>query len=106
MPKSRPKHPEPIPAFRSESAEREFWATASATDYFDWSKAKRVVFPSLKPSTATISLRLPQGMLDELKVLANQRDVPYQSLLKVFLSERIAAERGRPPRRPRRTAVV
>jgi len=65
-------------------------------------EARRAVFPNLKPSTATISLRLPQGMLDELKVLANQRDVPYQSLLKVFLSERIATERGRLRRRPRR----
>jgi predicted DNA binding CopG/RHH family protein len=97
MPKSRQKRLKPIPSFRSEDAEREFWATADSTDYFDWSKARRATFPNLKPSTATISLRLPQGMLDELKVLANQRDVPYQSLLKVFLSERITAER-RPPR--------
>ena len=104
MPKSRPKHPKPIPAFRSEDEEREFWATADSTEYFDWSRARRAVFPNLKPSTATISLRLPQGMLDELKVLANQRDVPYQSLLKVFLSERIAAERGRLRHRPRRAS--
>src|SRR5258708_39993755 len=103
MPKSRPKTHKPIAAFRSEEAEREFWATADSTEYFDWSKAQRAVFPNLKPSTATISLRLPQGMLDELKVLANQRDVPYQSLLKVFLSERIATERGR-SRRGRRRA--
>ena len=95
MTKSRPKQPKPIPSFRSEDAEREFWATADSTEYFDWSKAQRAVFPNLEPSTATISLRLPQGMLDELKVLANQRDVPYQSLLKVFLAERIATERGR-----------
>jgi predicted DNA binding CopG/RHH family protein len=104
MPKSRPKSPKPIPSFPSEDAEREFWATAESTEYFDWSKARRAVFPNLKPSTATISLRLPQGMLDELKVLANQRDVPYQSLLKVFLSERIAAERRRP--RPKRRVRV
>jgi len=102
MPKSRTKRPKAIPSFRSEDDEREFWATADSTDYFDWSQARRVVFPNLKPSTATISLRLPQGMLDELKVLANQRDVPYQSLLKVFLSERIAVERGRVRHRPRR----
>lgn len=102
MPKSHPKRPKPIPSFRSEDEEREFWATGDSTKYFDWSKARRAVFPNLKPSTATISLRLPQGMLDELKVLANQRDVPYQSLLKVFLSDRIAAERGRPRHRPRR----
>jgi predicted DNA binding CopG/RHH family protein len=85
----------PIPVFRTEDEERDFWSTADTTDYLDWSKARRVSFPNLKPSTTTISLRLPQGMLDELKVLANQRDVSYQSLLKVFLSERIAAERNR-----------
>lgn len=94
MPKQRTKVPKPIPKFRSEDEEREFWATADTTEYFDWPKAERVSFPNLKPSTATISLRLPQGMLDELKVLANQRDVPYQSLLKVYLAERIAAERA------------
>lgn len=105
MATSRPKHPKPIPAFRSEDEERDFWATADSTEYFDWSKARRVVFPNLKPSTATISLRLPQGMLDELKALANQRDVPYQSLLKVFLSERIAVERRRAPRRTRRASA-
>jgi len=59
----------------------------------DWNKAERTVFPNLKPTTTTISLRLPAGLLDELKSLANQRDVPYQSLLKVFLAERIANER-------------
>jgi predicted DNA binding CopG/RHH family protein len=101
MPKSRRKSSKSIPSFPSEDAEREFCATADSTDYFDWSKARRAVFPNLKPSTATISLRLPQGMLDELKVLANQRDVPYQSLLKVFLSERIAAERRHPQPRHR-----
>lgn len=105
MPKSRQKHPKAIPTFRSEDEEREFWATADSTEYFDWSKARRAVFPNLKPSTATISLRLPQGMLDELKVLANQRDVPYQSLLKVFLSDRIAAERAHPRHRPRRASA-
>lgn len=105
MTTSRPKRVKEIPVFRSEDEEREFWSTADSTEYFDWSKAKRVVFPNLKPSTATISLRLPQGMLDELKVLANQRDVPYQSLLKVFLSERIAAERGRAPRRAKRASA-
>lgn len=96
MPKPRMKSLKPIPVFKNEDEERAFWAKADTTDYFDWSKARRVSFPNLKPSTATISLRLPQGMLDELKVLANQKDVPYQSLLKVFLSDRIAAERNRP----------
>jgi len=105
MPKSRPRSPKSIPSFPSEDAEHEFWATADSTDYFDWSKARRGVFPNLKPSTATISLRLPQGMLDELKVLANQRDVPYQSLLKVFLSERLAAERRQPRHKRRRVSA-
>ena len=105
MPKSRPKRPKPIPAFRSEDDERAFWATADTTEYFDWSQATTVAFPNLKPSTATTSLRLPQGMLDELKVLANQRDVPYQSLLKVFLAERLSAERHRPRRSTRRASA-
>jgi len=82
-----------VPTFRTEEEERAFWATADTSEFFDWSRAQRVRFPNLKPSTTTISLRLPQGLLDELKVLANQRDVPYQSLLKVFLAERIATER-------------
>ncbi|MFQ5743429.1 MAG: BrnA antitoxin family protein [Acidobacteriota bacterium] len=82
-----------IPKFRNEDEEREFWATHDSTDYIDWSKAKRVRLPRLKLSTRTISLRLPESMLEELKVLANERDVPYQSLLKVFLAERIDQER-------------
>jgi predicted DNA binding CopG/RHH family protein len=81
-----------VPKFKTEDAERKFWATHDSTEYVDWSKAKRTVFPNLKPSTKTISLRLPETMLEELKALANRRDVPYQSLLKVFLSERIDAE--------------
>lgn len=81
-----------IPKFKTEDAERDFWATHDSTEYVDWSKAKRTVFPNLKPSTKTISLRLPETMLEELKALANRRDVPYQSLLKVFLSERIDSE--------------
>jgi predicted DNA binding CopG/RHH family protein len=85
----------PPPVFASEAEERAFWAEHDTTDYVDWSTAERVRLPNLKPSTATISLRLPEGMLEELKVLANQRDVPYQSLLKVFLAERLAAERHR-----------
>lgn len=83
------------PAFASEADERAFWEAHDTADYLDWSGAARVQFPNLKPSTATISLRLPEGMLDELKMLANQRDVPYQSLLKIFLAERLAAERAR-----------
>ena len=81
-----------IPEFKTEGEERRFWQTHDSTDYIDWSKAERVVLPRLKPSTRTISLRLPESMLERLKVLANKRDVPYQSLLKVFLAERIQAE--------------
>jgi len=81
-----------IPTFKTENEEQAFWATHDSTEYVDWSNAKRAVFPNLKPSTKTISLRLPQAMLEELKLLANKRDVPYQSLLKIFLSERIESE--------------
>ncbi len=81
-----------IPEFRNEDEEREYWSAHDSTDHVDWARARPVVLSELKPSTKTISLRLPQGMLDELKLLANQRDVPYQSLLKVFLAERLASE--------------
>jgi len=81
-----------IPKFKNEDEEREFWATHSPLDYFDMSKAKKVVFPNLKPSVKSISIRLPEHMLETLKLLANKRDVPYQSLLKIFLAERIQAE--------------
>ena len=84
--------PKPIPRFRDEDEEREFWATHDATEYFDWSGARRAVLPSLKPSTETISLRLPASLLADLKVLANRMDVPYQSLLKVYLAERVTQE--------------
>ena len=83
----------PIPHFTTEDEERNFWRTHDTTDYFDWGRAVRATFPKLKPSTSTISLRLPASMLDELRALANERDVPYQSLMKVFLAERIARER-------------
>ncbi len=78
-----------IPEFRNEDEEREFWAEQDSADYLDWSKAQRVVFPNLKPSTKTISLRLPESMLNELRLLANKRDVPYQSLIKILLQESI-----------------
>ncbi len=81
-----------IPKFRNEDEERKFWSKHDSTDYLDWKKAKRVTFPNLKPSVKTISIRLPQMMLEELKLLANKRDVPYQSLLKMFLAERIQKE--------------
>lgn len=82
----------PIPRFRNEAAERKFWETHDSTDYVDWSKARHVQFPNLKLSTAAISLRLPQGLLDRIKVAANKRDVPYQSLIKVWLAEKVEAE--------------
>jgi predicted DNA binding CopG/RHH family protein len=81
-----------IPKFKSEAEEQKFWSKADSTEYIDWKKAKRMVLPNLKPSVKTISLRLPESMLEELKLLANKRDVPYQSLLKMFLSERIEKE--------------
>ena len=81
-----------IPKFASEDKEREYWAKQDSTEVLDWKKAKRVVLPNLKPSVKTISLRLPESMLEEIKLLANKRDVPYQSLLKIFLSERIEEE--------------
>ena len=82
----------PIPEFKNEDEEREFWATHDSSEYVDWSKAKRAVFPNLKPTTRAISLRLPESLLDELRQMANQRDVPYQSLIKVFLRERMDQE--------------
>ena len=81
-----------IPTFKNEDEEREFWATHDSADYIDWNKAKKVVFPNLKPSTKTISLRLSESLLDELKFLANKKDVPYQSLMKVFLTEKVQEE--------------
>ncbi|MBW7908115.1 MAG: BrnA antitoxin family protein [Kiritimatiellae bacterium] len=81
-----------IPKFKTEAEERRFWQTHDSTDYIDWSKAEVAIMPNLKPSTKTISLRLPESMVDELKLLANKRDVPYQSLLKVYLAERIDEE--------------
>lgn len=82
-----------IPKFKDEDAEREFWSKADSTEYIDWSKAQRLVLPKFRPTLRTISLRLPESMIAELKLLANQRDVPYQSLLKVFLAEKIREER-------------
>ena len=81
-----------IPRFKSDAEEVEFWATHDSTEYLDYSKAKRIIFPNLKPSTRTISIRLPESLIEHLKVLANKRDVPYQSLLKMFLSEKVAEE--------------
>ena len=86
-----------IPRFKNEAEEFEFWSSTGpgrdSTRYLDWSQAKRAKFPNLKPTLRTISVRLPVAMIEDLKVLANQRDVPYQSLLKVFLAERLERER-------------
>lgn len=83
----------PIPKFKSEDEEHKFWAKHDSSQFIDWSKAKKVRLPELKPTLRTISIRLPVSMVEDLKVLANSRDVPYQSLLKMFLAERIAQER-------------
>ncbi len=82
----------PIPRFNTEAEERRFWETHDSFDYVDWSKAQRAQFPNLKLSTTSISLRLPQGLLDRIKIAANKRDVPYQSLIKVWLAEKVDAE--------------
>jgi predicted DNA binding CopG/RHH family protein len=84
-----------IPHFVSEDAERQYWAEHDVTDSFVWSKAVQPTFPNLKPSTTAISLRLPISMIEELKALANKQDVPYQSLMKLYLNERIRRERVR-----------
>ena len=78
-----------IPRFKNETEEMEFWSKHDSTDYFDYSKGKRVIFPNLKPSVKTISLRLPASLIAYLKLIANKQDVPYQSLMKVFLAERV-----------------
>jgi predicted DNA binding CopG/RHH family protein len=84
-----------LPNFRSEESERAFWSTHDSTEFIDWESARRRKFPNLKPTLRTISLRLPVSMIEDLKVLANKRDVPYQSLLKMFLAERMEQERRR-----------
>ena len=84
-----------LPKFKDEAEERAFWARQDSVDYVDWSTARRIVLPRLRPSLRTISLRLPGGLLSELHLLPNQRDVPYQSLLKLFLAERVRQERRR-----------
>jgi len=81
-----------VPKFRNEDSERDFWAQADSTEYIDWKKAKRTVLSELKPSQKTISLRLPEMMIEELKLLSNKVDVPYQTLIKIFLAERIKEE--------------
>ena len=87
-----PTNLRPSRKFRSEAEERKFWETHDTAEYFDLSKAKACRFPNLKLSTTAISLRVPQGLLDRIKVAANKRDVPYQSLIKVWLTEKVDAE--------------
>jgi hypothetical protein len=89
-----------LPKFKNEDEERQFWATHSPLDYFDPSSARSVLLPNLKPSLKSISIRLPADMLAELKVLANKKDVPYQSLAKIYLARQIALERGTLSRGP------
>jgi predicted DNA binding CopG/RHH family protein len=80
-----------IPQFANEADERAYWETHDSAEHLDWSKAKKVTLPNLQPTTKTISLRLPQHLLDSIKVAANARDVPYQSLIKVWLQEKLHA---------------
>ena len=83
------KQAKPVPKFATEAQERAFWEKNDSTEYQDWTKAKKIVLPNLKPTTRTISLRLPQHLLDSIKSAANARDVPYQSLIKVWLQEKL-----------------
>jgi len=78
-----------IPKFKSETEERTFWSKNDSTDYLDWSKSKPVQFPNLKPTSRTISIRLPESLIEEIKVLANKQDVPYQSMLKILLADKV-----------------
>ena len=82
-----------MPTFKTEQEEREFWETHDSSDYVDWAKAESVSLSNLKPSTKTISLRLPEGLLDSIKIEANKRDMPYQSLIKVWLAEDVKETR-------------
>ena len=83
------KKPKPIPILKTESEERKFWETHDSADYVDWSRAERARFPNLKPSTTAISIRLLMGLLEQIKIAANKRDVPYQSLIKMWLADKV-----------------
>lgn len=85
--------PKKIPKFETEAQERAFWETHDSSDYVDWKQAQSVSMPNLKPSTKTISLRLPESLLDSIKIEANKRDIPYQSLIKAWLSEDVKESR-------------
>lgn len=89
------KTPKKVPEFKSEAEERAFWEANDSSAYVDWSKAQKAIFPNLKPTTRSISLRLPSSMLDAIKTAANKNDVPYQSLMKVWSSEKLAESRGK-----------
>ena len=89
------KRPKPLPKFASEAADRRFWETHDSTSYVDWSQAERAVFTQLKPTTRSITLRLPETLLAGLKTAANQRDVPYQSLIEVWLAEKLEESEAR-----------
>jgi predicted DNA binding CopG/RHH family protein len=78
-----------VPRFKSEAEERRFWETHDSSAYVDWGKAERARFPNLKPSSTAISLRLPAGLLERIKIAANKQDVPYQSLIKMWLAEKV-----------------
>jgi predicted DNA binding CopG/RHH family protein len=82
-----------VPEFKSAAEEREFWESHDSTDYVDWSQARPASFSNLKPSTKTISLRLPEALLDRIKIEANKRDIPYQSLIKAWLAEDVEESR-------------
>jgi len=84
-----PKKLKPLPKFATEQEEREFWHAHDSTDYVDWNGARHARFPSLKPSTTSISLRLPVSLLERIKIAANRRDMPYQSLIKAWLAEKV-----------------
>jgi predicted DNA binding CopG/RHH family protein len=86
-----------IPTFENEDQERAFWAEQDSAEYVDWSKAEKIILPNLKPTSKTISLRIPGFIFDELKLIANKRDIPYQSLIKIFLKEKIDQEFSRLP---------
>jgi len=81
-----------IPHFDNENEEREFWAKQDSTEYIDWTSGKNVKFPNLKPSLKSVSIRLPESMIEQLKIIANKKDVPYQSLVKIYLSEKVREE--------------
>ena len=93
----------PLPKFKTEAEERAFWETHDSTEYVDWSTAQRVRFPNLKPSSRAISIRLPESLIENIKVLANREDVPYQSMMKVLLAEKVT-EALRSPKRKKTAA--